>query len=223
MPAFFMRFLYLILIFSSIKLLSQSNSVFALKPSLGLNGCQIHGDNYSGYNKLGAFGGIAVNAKLKNKASFELGFYFSQKGARHNSNPAKGDYSFYHVTLNYLDIPLSFRFNVNPKYFITLGPSIAYLISYKENINYTDFTGQYPFNKFETGVNIGLGRKIKDKFFVEVRCSNSVTSVRDYGVLANKVFYPNPVARFFNKGFYNNILTLMISYNINLKNKSEEQ
>lgn len=218
-----MRLLCFILILFSTILRSQTNSVFTLKPSLGINGCQVHGDNYSGYNKVGAFAGLAVNARLKNNSSFELGFYFSQKGARHNSNPAKGDYSFYHVTLNYVDLPLSFRFNVNPKYFITLGPSVAYLISYKENINYTDYTGQYPFNKLETGVNVGLGRKIKDIFYVEVRCSNSITSVRDYGVLANKVFYPNPVARFFNKGFYNNILTLMFSCNINFKKKSEQQ
>lgn len=218
-----MRFLLLIVFFVSIKLSAQKNSIFTLKPSLGINGCQIHGDNYNGYNKVGAFGGIAVNARLRNNSSFELGFYFSQKGARHNSNPSKGDDSFYHVTLNYVDMPLLFRFNVNPKYFITLGPSVAYLINYKENINYFDYTGLYPFNKLETGVNIGLGRKIRDRFYVEIRSSNSITSVRDYGVLANKVFYPNPVARFFNKGFYNNILTLMFSCNINFKKKSEEQ
>ncbi len=218
-----MKCCVLILFLFSIKLFSQNNSVFTLKPSLGINGCQIHGDNYSGYNKVGVFAGTAVNARLKNKASFELGFYFSQKGARRNPNPGKGDFDFYNVTLNYIDMPLSFRFNVNPKYFITLGPSVAYLINYKENINYTDFTGQYPFNKLETGVNIGLGRKIKDKFYIEVRSSNSITSIRDYGVLANKVFYPNPVARFFNKGFYNNILTLMFSCNIDFKKKSEEQ
>ena len=216
-----MRFKILILLFISIKLFSQNNSVFTLKPSLGLNGCQIHGDTYSGYNKVGVFGGIAVNARLKNKASLELGFYFSQKGARHNSNPGKGDFSFYHVTLNYIDLPLLFRFNVNPRYFITLGPSVAYLVSYKENINYTDYTGQYHFNNFETGVNIGLGRKIKEKFTIEVRCSNSITPIRDYGTIANLVFYPNPVARFFNKGLYNNILTLMVSYTIDLKKKTE--
>lgn len=207
--------------FVCIKLSAQKNSIFTLKPSLGINGCQIHGDTYSGYNKIGAFGGIAVNARLKNKASFELGFYFSQKGARHNSNPGKGDFSYYNVNLNYIDMPLSFRFNVNPRYFISLGPSLAYLVSYKENINYTDFTGQYLFNSFETGVNAGLGRKIKEKFTIEVRSSNSITPIRDYGTIANLVFYPNPVARFFNKGLYNNILTLMVSYTIDLKKKTD--
>lgn len=221
-----MKFCLCILFLVPFVLSSQDNSksVFSLKPTLGINGCQIHGDNYSGYNKIGLFGGIAVNAQFKNKASLDIGFYFSQKGAKHNPNPAKGDYAYYRLNLDYIDLPVLFRFRVNPVYFVTVGPSIAYLINYNENINYVDFTGAYKFNKFETGVNIGLGRKIlKDKFFIEVRSSNSITSIRDYGVIANKVFYPNPVARFFNKGFYNNILTLMFSYNINFKKKSETE
>ena len=221
-----MKFLFSIFFLASCTFFAQDNtkSVFTLKPTLGINGCQIHGDNYNGFNKLGLFTGIAVNARLKNKASIDIGFYFSQKGARHNSNPEKGDFSYYRVNLDYIDIPVLFRFKVNPAYFITLGPSIAYLVNYNENINYVDFTGAYKFNKFETGVNIGLGRKLlKDKFFVEVRSSNSITPTREYGQIANLVFYPNPVARFFNKGFYNNILTLMFSYNIDFKKKSETQ
>lgn len=221
-----MKFLFLIPLLISTIVFSQDNtkSIFTLKPTLGANGCQIHGDNYSGYNKLGLFGGVAVNARLKNKISIDIGFYFSQKGAKHNPNPTKNDFSYYRLNLNYIDIPVLFRYKVNPAYFITIGPSIAYLVNYNENINYVDFTGIYKFNRFETGVNIGLGRKmLKDKFFVEVRSSNSITSIRDYGQIANLVFYPNPVARFFNKGFYNNILTLMFSYNIDFKKKSETQ
>ncbi len=203
---------------------SQENQarVFILKPSLGLNGCQIHGDSYSGYDKLGLFAGIAINARISDRASFELGFYFSQKGARHNQNPKIGDYSFYRVNLNYLDLPILYRYHVNPAYFITLGPSAAYLISYYEDINNSNVTGQSKFNKFETGVNFGLGRKIKDKIHVEVRTSNSVTAIRSYGKVANLVFYPNPVARFFNRGFYNNILTVLLTYKIDLKNKRAE-
>jgi len=221
-----MRLLLFIFLLFSFVLRSQENSrsVFSLKPTLGLNGCQIHGDGYSGYDKLGFLAGIAINARFKNRASLDIGFYFSQKGARHNPVPQKGDYSYYRVNLDYIDLPLLLKFNLNPKYFATLGPSLAYLINYNENINYVDFTGAYKFNPIEVGVNVGLGRKIfKDKFFVEVRSSNSITPVREYGVLANMVFYPNPVARFFNKGFYNNILTLMFSYSIDLKKKSETQ
>lgn len=198
---------------------AQDNpSVFSLKPSLGLNGCQVHGDNYDGYKKLGIFAGLAVNARLTEKVSLELGFYFSQKGAR--KNPNKSDFNYYRLNLNYIDLPLSVRYRLNKRYFMTLGPSIAYLINYTENINYSDFTGVYKFQKYEVGLNIGLGRTMFKKLQVEVRCSNSITSIRNYGVVSN-VFYPNPVARFFNKGFYNNILTLMLTYQIDYSKKSE--
>jgi len=220
-----MRFILFIFLFSSIALKSQNNSddVFTLRPALGFNGCQIHGDNYSGYDKFGIFGGMSVNAKLNTKASLELGFYFSQKGARHNQNPVKGDYSFYRVNLNYIDLPLMFKYQVNSIYFLSAGPSVAYLVNYQEDNEVGNWNGVYPFEKFEYGINVGLGRKIKDNFFVEVRSSNSISPIRKYGILATQVFYPNAVARFFNAGLYNNILTLVVSYKLNTKKKSESE
>jgi hypothetical protein len=219
-----MRFIFITFLISSIVLKSQNDtkSIFSLNPALGLNGCQIHGDSYSGYDKLGLFSGIAVNALINKKLSFDIGFYFSQKGARHNPVPSKGDFSYYRVNLNYLEIPLIARYQLNSIYFASIGPSIAYLINYNENINYIDFTGFYPFNKLESGINFGIGRSIfKNKFLLELRSSNSFMPVRDYGKIANLVFYPNPLARFFNKGLYNNILTLFVSYKINFKSHGE--
>ncbi len=220
-----MRIHFYILLVLSFALKSQttSNDVFTLKPALGFNACQVHGDSFDGYNKPGGFGGISVNSKLNSKLSFELGFYFSQKGARHIPNPEKGDYKYYNLNLYYIDLPLMLRYQANQTYFLTVGPSIAYLFNYNEDINYVNVTNDYPFKKFEYGVNVGLGRKIKEKFFVEVRASNSFASIRDYGQIANLVFFPNPVARFFNKGFYNNILTLIVSYKLSLKPKREQQ
>lgn len=193
--------------------------IFTLKPAIGINGAQIHGDNYSGFDKAGVFGGMAINAELNKRSSIELGFYFSQKGARHNPNPEKNDYSFYYVNMNYIDLPLSFRYYLNKDYFVTGGPSMAFLASYREETERGNWTGVYPFETFEYGINFGLGKKIKDKFFFEVRTSNSLLPVRSYGVIANLVFYPNPVARFFNRGLYNNVLTFFIAYKIDLKKK----
>lgn len=197
--------------------------LFSLKPSLGFNACQVHGDSFDGYNKFGGFGGIAVNARLKSRLSLELGFYFSQKGASHNPDPDKPNDSliYYRLRLDYIDMPLSLRYAVNSNYFITLGPSVGYLIGHKEVINYIDRTADSKFNKFEVGINFGLGRKINDKFSIEVRTSNSIRPVRSYGLAANMAYFPNPVARFFNKGFYNNILTLLVTYTLNFKKKSE--
>lgn len=220
-----MKILTGIFLFISLVGLAQVNPepVFSFKPAVGINACQIHGDSYSGFNKAGIFAGIAVNSRLNSKTSLELGFYFSQKGARHNQNPDKNDYTFYLVNLNYIDMPLSFHHFLNKDFYITLGPSIAYLVNYSEYTDRGNWTGAYPFEKFEYGVNASLGRKIKDRFFVEVRTSNSVAAIRPYGQIANLVFYPNPVARFFNKGLYNNILTFMVSYKLTNKKKNSEQ
>ncbi len=219
-----MRLLTCIFFFSVGVNFSQelNRSVFSLRPALGLNASQVHGDGYSGYSKAGLFAGLAINTYLKSRASLEIGFYFSQKGARHVPHPAKGDYNFYFVNLNYIDLPLSFRYQLNKDFFITMGPSLAYLASYYEEIDYVDYTGSYPFNSFEYGINFGLGKKIKDKFFVEVRTSNSFIPIRGYGGFVSTVYYSNFIAQTFNKGFYNNVLTLFFTYKLDLKRKPSE-
>lgn len=205
------------LLFLPFLLWQQDNKVFKLKPSLGLNACQIHGDSYSGYDKLGLFVGVSVNARLKEKIFGELGFYFSQKGAQRNEVPKNNDYRSYKVNLNYIDMPLSIYYKVNNFYSVMLGPSVAYLIGSSEYINKLNMSSYSKFNKFEIGLNIGLTRKIKDNWFVELRCSNSITPVRNYGLAATGIYYPNPVARYFNKGLYNNILSIFVTYLIDTK------
>lgn len=199
---------------------AQDPSIFTLKGAIGINGCQVHGDTYDGYDKGGLFTGLCVNAGLSKMHNFELGFYFSQKGARKNSNPSKGDYDSYYLNLNYLDMPLLYRLNLNKRWFITIGPSIAYLVSYKEIDDGTDVTGTSmgnDFEKFEFAINAGLGAKIKSGFEVELRSTNSLLPVHNYGVGSSNVYYQNPIAQLFNEGFYNNILTLFVSYTIKKK------
>lgn len=193
--------------------------VFSLEPALGLSGCQVHGDSFSGYDKLGFFTGAAVTGSINPKASFQIGFYFSQKGARHNPNPKNGDYNFYRLNMNYLDIPVLLRYNVNDRYFLTGGPSFAYLINYREESNFLNNNGV--FQKFEVGVNVGIGRYLQYNWLIEVRTSNSVTAVRRFGIPSN-FYYPNAVARFFNKGFYNNIITFIVAYRLNFKSRPSE-
>jgi hypothetical protein len=218
----FKQLLIVVLLAVGANLFAQtSNSVFSFKPVIGINACQIHGDNASGYNKFGVNGGIMVNSRLNKKASIDLGIVFTQKGARKNQNIKDNDYTFFRVNLNYIELPLLFNYKVNSNYFITLGPSLAYLINYTEDTEAGNWNGVYPFEKFEYGVNVGLGRKIKDNWHVEIRSGNSFVPIRNYGLAASGIFYPNAVARFFNKGLYNNILSAYIIYQITPKKKSE--
>lgn len=221
---FIMRFLLILFLFCPLLTFTQSkpDEIFTLKPALGINGCQVNGDNYSGYNKVGAFGGIAVNALLKERFSLELGFFFSQKGSRHNPKPDKGDITYYRVHFNYIDLPLLFRYQLNQTYFITLGPSISYLISYKEENQYGKVSN-LPFNKFDLGGSFGLGRKIKERFFIEVRIYNSFKPIRNYGLFGNNIYYPGAATRFFKPGLYNNVLSFIFSYQLNTKKRSGSQ
>jgi len=184
-----------------------------------MNACQIHGDAASGYNKPGITGGVVINARLSKKASIDLGFLYSQKGAWKNAK--EDDPTFFRINIDYIELPLLLNIKANSKYFITFGPSLAYLVNFKVNLNGIDYSDLYNFNKFEYAVNFGLGRKIKGKWLVEVRTNNSFLPILNYGQTANLVFFPNPVARFFNKGLYNNLLSAYIIYEIHPKKKSE--
>ncbi len=217
-----MRSFILIFLFPVFFIAQTQEPIFSLRPSLGLNVSQVHGDPYNGLHKIGFFGGAAVNARLKRYSNINIGFYFSQKGARHVPNPAKGDFNFYSLNLNYIDVPITFQQNINHDYFFTLGHSIAYLVNYNESINYANYTGAYPFNNLEFGVNIGLGKLIKNKLYVEVRSSNSYLPVRGFGNFVNQAYYPNFISKAFNKGFYNTVVTLFVSYKITLKPKIRE-
>lgn len=201
---------------------SQTNgSVFSFKPVIGINACQIHGDNASGYNKFGVNGGMMVNSHLNKKASIDIGIVFSQKGAAKNQNIKNGDYTFFRINLYYVEVPLLLNYKANQTYFITLGPSLGYLASSNVWTDQGNLNDLYHFNRFEYAVNLGLGRKIKGNWFVEVRSTNSFAAILNYGAVANNVFYPNPVARFFNKGLYNNILSAYVTYVLTPKKKSE--
>ena len=193
---------------------------FSLKPSLGFTACQVHGDSYSGYNKLGFAGGLYINAALKKSISVEFGIIFIQKGAKHNQNPAKNDYRYYYLNLNYIELPLLLRCQYK-KYFLTLGASAGYLANYYEASDIGKLTGLYPFQNFEYSCNIGAGRQLSPKFSFELRSNNSFVTIRPYGITSN-VYYNNFIARSFNKGLYNNVLVISLFYKINTKTKSAE-
>lgn len=215
-----MRSNRLIIIFLLAFYVGQSQeSKFSLKPALGMTACQVHGDNYSGFNKVGFTGGAYVNAQLNKVLSTDLGLIFVQKGARKNSRPEKFDYTYYYLNLNYLEVPLLLRYQPN-RFFITVGASYAYLIDYYEESEAGNLTGKHPFDKSEYSCNIGLGMTFYKKFDVEVRSNNSFMPIRSFGS-GYTPYYGNFLARTFNQGYYNNILQIVFTYKLTPKKKSE--
>lgn len=186
----------------------------------GVSPSQVHGDPYSGFNKVGGIGGIGVETIFSEKASMNLSFLFIQKGARKNQNVQKNDLTYYYLNLNYIEVPINVVYT-QKKFLFDVGVSAAYLINYYEASDAGNFTGTYPFNKFDYSVKIGLGYNINPKWFVNFRSSNSFITTRPNRV-KQAIYYNNIIARTFNKGYYNNILEFTLGYRISTKKKSAD-
>ena len=198
---------------------SSNKNVFNVLLTAGVTPAQVHGDAYSGFNKLGAMGGIGIESVFTEKASMSLSFLFIQKGAQKNQNLTKGDLTAYFLNLNYLEVPILVTYT-QKKCFFDAGISAAYLINYYEADQNMNFTGVFPFQKFDYSVKIGLGYNISPKWFVNFRSSNSFITIRPNRI-KQAIYYNNIIARTFNKGYYNNILEFTLGYRIKAKKKIE--
>ena len=216
-----LKHILIILFFLPFVVLSQNKeNAFNLIFNAGLSPAQVHGDAYSGFNKVGVIGGLGVQNTINKQHSLSLSFWFIQKGAQKNPKPDKGDYNAYYLNLNYLEVPFLYTYT-QQKYLFDVGLSAGYLINYYEADQNMNYTGKFPFEKFEYSVKIGLGYKINEKWFVNFRSSNSFITIRPNRT-KQAIYYNNILARTFNKGYYNNILEFTIGYKI-IPNKKSDQ
>ena len=207
---------FAILLFFPLAILCQENSnAFNLLLIAGASPSQVHGDNYSGFNKLGAMGGVGVESVFSEKWSTSLSFLFIQKGARKNQDPEKNDLTYYYLNMNYLELPLLVAYKYK-KLIFDAGVSAGYLVSYYEGSEAGNLSGLYPFKKFEYSVKIGLGYALSPRWSFNLRSSNSFITTRPNRI-KQAIYYNNIIARTFNKGYYNNILECTLTYRINLK------
>ena len=157
-------------------------------------------------------GGVGIERKFSEKVSASLSFLFIQKGARKNQNVEKFDYNAYYLNMNYLEVPILITYT-QKKFIFDIGLSAGYLINYYEADQINNYTGMYPFRKYEFSFKAGLGYNISPKFFVNFRTSNSFITTRP-NYIKQAIYYNNIIARTFNKGYYNNILEFALSYRI---------
>lgn len=195
----------------------EKQNTFNLITNIGVSPSQVHGDKYSGFHKLGFMGGLGIESKFSEKASMSLSFQFIQKGAQKNQNLEKGDLEYYYLNMNYLEVPLLISYTPK-KYIFDIGVSAGYLINYYEASEAGNFTGTYPFRKFEYSVKIGLGYNISPRWFANLRSSNSFITTRPNRI-KQAIYYNNILARTFNKGYYNNILEFTIGFRFIPKKK----
>lgn len=214
---FFIRVYFFII---SIFILSGEYEYFAQQDvnrffvglSVGPVGSQVHGDSYSGYNKLGLMAGVFIHYKWFQNFIPQLGIMYIQKGSRHN--PDSMNMAQYLLRLHFIELPINFKFIfLKKKLFLTLGHSVGYLFDYYEEVNYLNTTNTVSNEKFEFSINAGIGYHLNDNWNIELRANNGYTPFR-YFAFPSNIYYNNPIARLFNKGLYNNLLEIIFTYHI---------
>ncbi len=204
------KLLFLFAIFFAAHLSAQNT--FHAGVLAGINGCQIHGDSYSGFDQAGIVAGAFVSTNPEEKVYFQMEMQYSRKGSRRNTRPDKNDFDFFELRMDYIEVPLLCRVNYRRLYF-EFGQTFGVLARVRE---WDDFGEIQPsgFRRWETALVLGIGYNISERWYVDFRYTNSVVPVKKFPYPS---FDPRFFFRYFNKGLYNNVLGLTICYRFNNK------
>lgn len=203
MSKFFRVFIFIILF----PLLAVSQS-FKAGFQFGVSATQVDGDNLSGYNKAGIYGGAFVNHPIGDRDFLQMEISFIQKGSRKNAKPSDGIYDSYLMRLNYVEVPIFYYHQL--KYFtVHAGISTGYLISSMERDNYGTFTPSPSvpaFRSLEFAGLLGLSLKFKEKWDFVFRFSYSLIPIRNTPIMS---------FTYFNRPQHNNVLITALQYHFN--------
>ncbi len=174
---------------------------------LGVVASQVDGDLYGSYSKAGLNGGFGITRAIHPKWNFDLGISYIQKGSRKNINPKDNDYTFYILRLNYVEVPLLFKYHIKT-FNVVFGMNAGYLISSHEESHVGMIT--YPFKKTDFCASLGFEFKITEKLSVMAKTNYSIRPVRDY--LTQGAYPPSIFFKGVKPGLYNNYITITLHY-----------
>jgi hypothetical protein len=144
---------------------------------VGFNASQVSGDYLGGYNKPGISGGVFVSKKLKEKSELEMRITYSSKGSRDVPNYEKGKYTAYYMKLNYIEVPLLYRYKYKGLWLMA-GLSGGYLISSSISNESGAFPANSvenrPFNKYEVCTQFGLAFPFSNQWEIELKTADTV-------------------------------------------------
>jgi hypothetical protein len=173
----------------------------------GINGCQIHGDNFSGYDQIGVVAGAFVQTDPDKRWQVQFGIQYSRKGSRHLVPRHLGGYEDFEIRLNYIDVPIIVRYNTT-KVFFDLGLSFGVMFKVR-TFDANGETVPQDFRKSELFALVnGIGYNFNDNFYIELVTHNSLVPIKAFSVPYDPRFFP----RIFNRGMYNNLLGVMFGY-----------
>lgn len=152
---------------------------FTAGAKIGLSSSQVSGDDLAGFNKAGLSAGLLSAMLFSKKWTTQFELLFIQKGSKYIAHPDQGDLNYYRLQLNYLEVPVLLQYHFK-QFTFEAGPGFGYLINYKEEDESGDISDYRPFNKSEISYHVGINYLIIHHLGVNVRYSNSISSIRDH-------------------------------------------
>ncbi len=157
----------------------------------GTNFCQVDGDNFAGYHKVGWNVGAVVYTKLAENLTASMELLYSQKGSRAGvnqvpklANDRNTIITDYRIKLNYLEVPILLNYYDKRKSNFGAGLSLGRLSSSREI--YTDGDGHtyendaklFPFRKLDLNMVLNGNAHVWKGLFLNLRFQYSLISIR---------------------------------------------
>lgn len=154
----------------------------------GFNICQVDGDTYSGFNKVGIQAGAMVYVHITPKFGASMELLYAQKGVRGahvtNSYTLGTYFDKYFLNLNYIEVPLMLHYKWNYIFDFEAGLSYARLVTTKEwaeadvPVVFDPVLGS--FNKADLNYIAGLTVRFHKHWYGSVRFQYSAMPIRTW-------------------------------------------
>jgi opacity protein-like surface antigen len=135
---------------------------------LGLNIANISGDIEDNKSLFGANLGGFAEIKLSDKLAFQPELLFSMQGSKYEDIATK---------LNYINIPLLAKYNLNEKFSVLAGPQIGFLMSAKLKDSTKSVDIKEGFNTTDFGLNVGAGYNVTENILVDARYNFGLSNI----------------------------------------------
>lgn len=168
---------------------------------------QVQGENLSGFNKPGIYGGAFVNYEFTKVHFLQLELDFIQKGSRDSNNPENGAYSNFIFRLNYLEVPVLYQVRFLKRLAFEIGPAFDILLSAYQESDNLEVPIDPPCRPVTINGLAGVSCNIIPKLKVDFRFIMSINSIRKPGDTNN-----NYIKRFGTWGQFNDVLALTVWY-----------
>ncbi len=195
------RSTYLIIFLFSIFTISATAQKFNGGVLGGLAAAEVSGDRLEGPNKAGIYAGFFVNRYFSDRSSIQMELEFIQKGSR--KNPDTNSYDTYLLRLNYVEMPIHYKYDFHEKGTLEVGLALGFLVHDKELADGYDWVSANEFQRIDFSFNIGAYFRIIENLLINVRYSNSILAIRPH--IGSTTYR-------WNRGQYNEVLSFTLHY-----------